>query len=146
MKTMKTNLLLVLLILGTTLTAQAQTESEWKMILNNDHTPFSMKMTGTQLTYYFNSASDTLTFSKTDKQAVKPGTLVEIRFKDSNKLLYTSGNKNINPEKTAITIRMAEVSKLLTNIQLANKPLFELRLREKNTVKSQVQFIFVVDE
>jgi hypothetical protein len=142
MKTAKLILLTSLLVLGAILQTNAQGSGEWNMLLNNDHKPFQVKLASNEMTFYFNPLNDTLSFSMANKKAVKAGFVVEITLKNSSKVVFTSGEKNLNGDKTVIIIPMAEVSGNLKNMKLPSKPKYQINIKDKSVVKQKLFFEF----
>jgi hypothetical protein len=142
MKTAKLILITGLLVLGAGINAIAQGSGEWNMLLNNDHTPFQIKLAGNEMTFYFNPLKDTLSFSMANKKAIKSGFVVEITLKNSTKVVFTSGEKNLNGDKTVIIIPMAEVSANLKNIKMPSKPKYQINIKDKSVVKQKLLFEF----
>ncbi len=142
MKTMKMNLLFVLLFAGFAFVANGQSSSEWHMVLNQDHAALKIKMVNNDMTFCFNAASDTLTFSLGNKKAIKGGFFVEVVLKNNNKVIYTSNDKNLNSDKTAISIPMADVYSGLKSIKVPSKPKYVLSLKDKTIVKEKILFEF----
>jgi hypothetical protein len=141
MKIVKMNLILVLLI-GMALITNAQSSNEWRMILNNDHSLFQIKMNNKEMTFYFNSVKDTLSFSQGNKKAIKSGFVIEIIVKNNNKVIYTSDDKNLNSDKTAIIIPMSDVYNSLKNIKLPSKPKYMIAVKNKKDIKESILFEF----
>jgi len=142
MKTAKLILLTGLLVLGASLRTNAQGSGEWNMLLNNDRKPFQVKLASNEMTFYFNPLNDTLSFSMANKKAVKAGFVVEITLKNSSKVVFASGEKNLNGDKTVIIIPMAEVSGNLKNMKLPSKPKYQLNIKDKSVVKQKLYFEF----
>jgi hypothetical protein len=142
MKTAKLILLTGLLVLGAGINAIAQGSGEWNMLLNNDRAPFQIKLAGNEMTFYFNPVKDTLSFSMVNKKAIKSGFVVEITLKNSTKVVFTSGEKNLNSDKTVIIIPMAEVSANLKNMKLPSKPKYQINVKDKSVVKQKLLFEF----
>ncbi len=142
MKTVKMNLLLVLLFMGITLIMKGQSGNEWRILLNNDHSAFSMKLVNNEFTFYLNPQKDTLSFSHGNKKPIKPAIVVEVSLKNNGKVIYTTGEKNFNSDKTVITLLMADVSAALKNIKLPTKPKYLISIKEKTTVREKFLFEF----
>jgi hypothetical protein len=142
MKTAKLILLTGLLVLGASLRTKAQGSGEWNMFLNNDHKSFQIKLAGNETTFYFNPLNDTLSFSLANKKAVKSGFVIEITLKNSSKVVFTSGEKNLNGDKTEIIIPMAEVSGNLKNMKLPSKPKYQINIKDRSVVKQKLYFEF----
>ena len=142
MKTLKMNLLLVLLFTGTTIIAKGQGANEWRILLNNDHSAFSMKLVNNEFTFFFSPQNDTLSFSHGNKKPIKPSFIVEISLKNNSKVIYTSGDKNLNSDKTVITVPMADVYAGLKTIKLPSKPKYVISIKEKTTVREKLLFEF----
>ena len=142
MKTVKMNLFFVLLLTGISIIANGQGSNEWQMVLNQDHSALKVKMVNSDMTFCFNSVNDTLSFSLGNKKAVKNGFFVEVVLKNNNKVVFTSGEKNLNNEKTEITIPMADVYSSLKNLKIPSKPKYILSIKDKNIVKEKIFFEF----
>src|SRR5512140_2981857 len=104
MKTVKMNLLWVVLFMGITIIMKGQSANEWRILLNNDHSAFSMKLVNNELTFLLNSQKDTLSFSHANKKPIKPAIFVEVSLKNNGKVIYSTGEKNFNSDKTVITL------------------------------------------
>ena len=141
MKTVKMNLILVLLFTGVII-AKGQGAGEWRILLNNDHSAFSMKLVNNEFTFVFNSQNDTLSISHANKKPIKPGIVIEVSLKNNNKVVYTTGNNNLNSDKTVITLPMSEVYAGLKAIKLPSKPKYQLSIKEKTTVREKLLFEF----
>ena len=142
MKTVKLHLFLVLLLLGITTMVNGQGSNEWRVILNNDHSAFQIKIINHEMTFYFNHLNDTLSFFQGNKKSIKSGVAVEIVLKNSNKVVYTSSDKNFNSGKTEIIIPLADVSDALKNIKLPSKPKYVISIKDRTVVKESLNFEF----
>jgi|GEM_PF-2768731 len=142
MKTVKMKLLLVLLFAGITIIAKGQSANEWRILLNNDHSAFTLKLVNNEFTFFFNSQKDTLSFSHGNKKPIKPAIVVEVSLKNNSKVIYTTGDKNLNSDKTVITLLMADVYTALKNIKLPSKPKYVISIKEKTTVREKLLFEF----
>jgi hypothetical protein len=143
MRTFAKNFFLVILLSGVTLFAKGQNSNEWQMLLNNDHSPFKIKMLNREVTFYFSYVNDTLTFSQTSKKAIKSGFTVEISLKNNNKAVYTSDDKSLSSDKMKIIIPMMDVHNALKNIKVPARPKFVISIKDKTTVKERLFFEFV---
>ncbi len=142
MKTFKMNLFLVLLFMGITIITKGQSANEWRILLNNDHSAFTLKLVNNEFTFFFNSQKDTLSFSHGNKKPIKPAIVVEVSLKNNSKVIYTTGDKNLNSDKTVITLLMADVYAALKNIKLPSKPKYVISIKEKTTVREKLLFEF----
>ncbi|MEI7726376.1 MAG: hypothetical protein WCK09_14805 [Bacteroidota bacterium] len=142
MKTMKMNFLFVLLLTGFAIVANGQSSSEWQMVLNKDHAALKVKMVNNDMTFCFNPATDSLTFSLGNKKAIKGGFFVEVVLKNNNKVIYTSSDKNLNSDKTAISVYMGDVYSGLKSIKVPSKPKYVLSIKDKTIVKEKILFEF----
>ena len=142
MKTFKMNLFLVLLFTGITIIAKGQSANEWRILLNNDHSAFTLKLVNNEFTFFFNSQKDTISFSHGNKKPIKPSIVVEVSLKNNSKVIYTTGDKNLNSDKTVITLPMADVYAALKNIKLPSKPKYVISIKEKTTVREKLLFEF----
>jgi len=142
MKTVKMKLLLVLLFAGITIIAKGQSANEWRILLNNDHSAFTLKLVNNEFTFFFNSQKDTLSFSHGNKKPIKQAIVVEVSLKNNSKVIYTTGDKNLNSDKTVITLLMADVYTALKNIKLPSKPKYVISIKEKTTVREKLLFEF----
>ena len=142
MKTVKMNLLWILLFMGITVIMKGQSANEWRILLNNDHSAFSMKLLNNELTFYLNPQMDTLSFSHGNKKPIKPTFFVEVSLKNNGKVIYSTGEKNFNSDKTVITLLMADVYAGLKTIKLPSKPKYVISIKEKTTVKEKFLFEF----
>ncbi|MBP6978688.1 MAG: hypothetical protein PHD61_04680 [Bacteroidales bacterium] len=133
-------LLMVFIILGTILNAQSS--NEWSMVLNNDHSSFTIKIINNQLTFYFDNITDTLSFSQGNKKPIKSGCVIEIMIKNNNKVIFTSTDKNLNSDKTKIVVPMSDVYNSLKGIKLPTKPIYLISIKDENVVKEILQFNF----
>lgn len=141
MKISKISLILVSL-LGTIVIAKAQNPNEWRMILNNDHSAFEIKIEKNEMTFFFNPAYDTISFGQGNKKGISPGSIIEIILRNNNKVVYTSGDKNFNNNKTEIIIPMADVYNSLKKIKFPSRPKFMIAIRDKKAVKESIFFEF----
>lgn len=142
MKTIKMNLLLVLLFTGITIITKGQSANEWRILLNNDHSAFTLKLVNNELTFFFSPQKDTLSFSHGNKKPIKPAIVVEVSLKNNSKVIYTTGDKNLNSDKTVITLLMADVYAALKTIKLPSKPKYVISIKEKTTVREKLLFEF----
>jgi len=146
MKTVKMNLLLVLLFMGITVIMKGQSANEWRILLNNDHSAFSIKLVNNELTFFLNPQKDTLSFSHGNKKPIKPAIVVEVTLKNNSKVIYTSGDKNLNSDKTVITLPMADVYAGLKSVKMPSKPKYVISIKEKTTVREKLLFEFTEKE
>ena len=121
---------------------RAQSSNEWSMILNNNHSAFTVKIINNELTFYFNNVTDTLSFSQGNKKTIKSGIVIEIMIKNNNKIIFTSTEKNWNFDKTEIIIPMSDVYNSLKGIKLPAKPKYLISIKDKNVVKEKLLFNF----
>lgn len=142
MKTFKMNLFLVLLFMGITIIAKGQSANEWRILLNNDHSSVALKLVNNEFTFFFSPQKDTLSFSHGNKKPIKPSIVVEVSLKNNSKVIYTTGDKNLNSDKTVITLLMADVYAALKNIKLPSKPKYVISIKEKTTVREKLLFEF----
>ncbi len=142
MKTVKMNLLLVFLFMGITIIAKGQGANEWRILLNNDHSAFTLKLANNELTFFFSPLKDTLSFSLGNKKPIKPAIVVEVSLKNNSKVIYTTGDKNLNSDKTTITLPMADVYAGLKSIKMPSKPKYVISIKEKTTVREKLLFEF----
>ena len=142
MKTLKMNFVLVLLILGITIIAKGQSSNEWQMLLNNDHSAFKIKIINNEMTFSFNYLNDTLSFSQGNKKTIKSGFYIEISFKNNNKVVYTSTDKNLNGERSEIIIPMADVYNSLKTMKIPSKPKYVISIKDNKVVKEKLFFEF----
>ena len=138
---MKKFLLLAILTLGTIVIVNAQGAGEWRILLNNDHSPLSMKIMNNEMTFSF-VQKDTLSFSHGNKKAMKPGTVVEVSLKNNSKVIFTSDDKNLSGDKVSINLPMADVSTALKGIKLPAKPKYVITIKEKTTERGKITFEF----
>ncbi|MCX6248816.1 MAG: hypothetical protein NTW10_13910 [Bacteroidetes bacterium] len=143
MKTFTRNLCLMILLIGVTLFAKGQNSNEWQMLLNNDHSPFKIKMLNREVTFYFSYVNDTITFSQVSKKAIKSGFTVEISLKNNNKVVFTSDEKSLSSDKMRIIIPMMDVHNALKNIKVPVRPKYVISIKDKTTVKEKLFFEFV---
>lgn len=136
------NLVLVLLFAGIAMIANGQSANEWRILLNNDHSAFSAKIMNNEMTFSFSAQKDTLSFSHTNKKAIKPGIVIEVSLKNNSKVIYTSGDKNLNSDKTIIILPMADVYAALKSIKMPSKPKYVISIKEKTTVREKFFFEF----
>lgn len=141
MKIVKISLILVFLS-GAIVCAKAQSSNEWRMLLNNDHSAFEIKIAKNEMTFFFNPAYDTLSFGQGNKRGISPGSIIEIILRNNNKVIYTSGDKNFNSNKTEIVIPMADVYNSLKNVKFPSRPKYMIAIRDKKTVKENIFFEF----
>ncbi len=139
MKTLKKYLLLIFLVTGLSMITYGQGSNEWNMVLNNDNSAFTIAFINHELNFTFRS-NDTLSFSTGNKKAIKSGFGIEITLKNNGKVVYTSGQKNLNKEKNEIIILMSEVKDALKNIKLPSKPKYVISIKDKNLVKEKILF------
>jgi hypothetical protein len=142
MKTFKMNLFLVLLFMGITIIAKGQSANEWRILLNNDHSAFTLKLVNNEFTFFFSPQKDTLSFSHGNKKPIKPSIVVEVSLKNNSKVIYTTSDKNLNSDKTVITLLMSDVYAALKNIKLPSKPKYVISIKEKTTVREKLLFEF----
>ena len=143
MKTLKMNLFFILLFSGITFVTNGQSSNEWQMVLNQNHAALKLKMVNSEMTFCFNPASDTLSFSMGNKKAIKGGFLVEVVMKNNNKVIFSSSEKNMSGDKTTIIIPVAEIYSALKEIKkMPSKPKYTLSIKDKNTVKEKILFEF----
>jgi hypothetical protein len=134
-------MLTVFTLMGTILNAQSS--NEWSMILNNDHSAFTVKIINNELTFYFSNVTDTLSFSQGNKKPIKSSIVIEILIKNNNKVIFTSTEKNLNPDKTEIIVPMTDVYNSLKGIKLPAKPKYLISIKDKNVVKEKFLFNFI---
>ena len=94
------------------------------------------------MTFFFNPLTDTLTFSMGNKKAVKSGFVIEITLKNSSKVVFTTSDKNLNNDKTAFIIPLADVSASLKSMKLPSKPKYQINIKDKSVVKDKILFEF----
>lgn len=140
MKIAKISLILVFLS-GAIVSAKAQSSNEWRMLLNNDHSAFQIKIAKNEMTFFFNPTHDTLSFGQ-GKKEISPGSSIEIILRNNNKVIYTSGDKNFNNNKTEIIIPMADVYNSLKNIKFPARPKYMIAIRDKKAIKESIFFEF----
>ncbi len=140
MKTLK--LFAVLFLASFAMIAGAQTASDWTMTVNHDNSAFKIKVSNNEITFYFNPAKDTLSFAQATGKAIKNGVVIEISLKNNNKVIYTSADKNLNADKTVITIPMAQVYSDAKNSKLPSKPKYMLSIKDRTVVKDKLSFEF----
>jgi hypothetical protein len=136
------NFVLVLLILGMTIIAKGQGSNEWHMVLNKDHSAFKINIINNEMTFIFNYQNDTLSFSQGNKKTIKSGFYIEISFKNNNKVVYTSTDKNLNGEKSEIIIPMADVYNSLKTTKIPSKPKYVISIKDNKVVKEKLLFEF----
>ena len=139
MKTIKMNLMLVVLFTGITMLAKAQSANEWHILLNNDHSAFNMKIMNNEMTFTF-TAKDTLTFFHGNKKPMKTGVNIEVSLKNNSKVIWTTSDKNLSSDKTLIMLPMADVYAAIKNVKLPSKPKFLISIKEKTTVIDKIMF------
>ena len=142
MKKVKMNLLWVLIFMGITVIMNGQSANEWRILLNNDHSAFSLKLVNNELTFFLNPQKDTLSFSHGNKKPIKPSIFVEVSLKNNGKVIYSTGEKNFNSDKTVITLLMADVYVGLKSIKMPSKPKYVISIKEKTTVREKLLFEF----
>jgi len=133
---------MVLLFTGITIIAKGQGANEWRILLNNDHSAFNMKLINNEFTFFFSPQTDTLSFSHMNKKPIKPAIVVEVTMKNNNKVIYATGEKNFNSDKTVITVPMADVYAGLKSIKMPSKPKYVISIKEKTTVREKLLFEF----
>jgi hypothetical protein len=142
MKKVKMNFMMVLLLSGITLVSFSQSPNEWRILLNNDHAAFQMKIFNKEMTFTFNPQTDTLSFYPGTKKPVKAGIVVEVSLKNNKKVIYTSTDKNLTGDKMGIVVPMADVYNGLKNVKIPAKPKYIIAIMDKTTVKEQITFEF----
>lgn len=140
MKTLKKYLFLIILLSGITMIANAQNSSEWHMLLNNDHSPFLIKMLNNEMTFTFSAQKDTLSFFHGNKKPMKPGTVIEVTLKNNSKVIYTSDDKSLNSDKTIINVPISEVKAGLSGVKIPSKPKYVMTIKEKTTERGKITF------
>lgn len=143
MKAIQTVLALAI-VAGAALGANAQNSDPdgWQMFLNNDHSAFRIKLAKNQLIFYFNPASDTLSFSRIDKKAIKPGVMAEVSVNKTGKVVFSTTNSNLNAEKTELIIPMADVHLAVKSMKLPPETKYIMAIKEKNSVREEIRFEF----
>jgi hypothetical protein len=141
MKAIQTVLALAI-VAGAALSANAQNPDGWQMLLNNDHSAFRIKLVKNELIFYFNPASDTLSFSQIDKKAIKPGAMAEASVKSTNKIVYSTSSKNFNPDKTELVIPMTDVHRASQTLKLPPETRYTIVLKGNNNAREKIMFEF----
>jgi hypothetical protein len=142
MKSMKMNLLMVVIFFGTAIIANAQSANEWHILLNNDHSAFNAKLMNNEMTFFFSAQKDTLSFFHGNKKPVKKEITIEVSLKNNGKVVFTSGDKNLNSDKTVIILPMADVFAALKGMKLPSKPKYQISIKEKTAIREKFLFEF----
>jgi len=142
MKSIKMNLLMVVLFTGTAIIANAQSANEWHILLNNDHSAFNAKLMNNEMTFFFSAQKDTLSFFHGNKKPLKKEITIEISLKNNGKVVFTSGDNNLNSDKTVIILPMADVYAALKGMKLPSKPKYQISIKEKTTIREKFLFEF----
>jgi hypothetical protein len=141
MRAIKMSLILGLLLTGVII-ANGQAANEWRILLNNDHSAFTAKVANNEFTFVFNPQLDTLSIAHSNKKPIKPAIVIEVALKNNSKVFYTTTDKNLNSDKTVITLPMADVYAGLKSIKMPSKPKYVLSIKEKTTVREKLNFEF----
>jgi hypothetical protein len=136
------NLLMVVLFTGTAIIANAQSANEWHILLNNDHSAFNAKLMNNEMTFFFSAQKDTLSFFHGNKKPLKKEITIEISLKNNGKVVFTSGDNNLNSDKTVIILPMADVYAALKGMKLPSKPKYQISIKEKTTIREKFLFEF----
>ena len=94
------------------------------------------------MTFNFNYANDTLTFSHGNKKGIKAGFLIEVVLKNNNKVVFTSNDKNLNYDKTSIVIPMADVYTSMRSMKVPSKPKYMMSIKDKSATREKLFFEF----
>ena len=133
---------MVVLFAGTAIIANAQSANEWHILLNNDHSAFNAKLMNNEMTFFFSAQKDTLSFFHGNKKTVKKEITIEVSLKNNGKVVFTSGDKNLNSDKTVIILPMADVFAALKGMKLPSKPKYQISIKEKTTIREKLLFEF----
>lgn len=138
--------ILFLLLLGIFMAAGKSTFSQgmagWRMLLNGDHSAFTIHIYNEEMTFYFNPKSDTLTFSPSNNKPIKDYVTIEVSLKNSKKVIYTSTEKNVSSDKSKIVVAVADIVKATSTQKLPKKPKYQIAVMEKTNVKEKIYFEF----
>lgn len=141
MKAIKLSMILLLLFAGVII-ANGQAANEWRILLNNDHSAFTAKVANNEFTFVFNPQTDTLLISHANNKPIKPAIVIEFALKNNSKVIYTTTDKNLNSDKTVLTIPLTDVYAGLKSVKLPSKPKYVLSIKEKTTVREKLNFEF----
>ena len=133
---------MVVLFTGTAIIANAQSANEWHILLNNDHSAFNAKLMNNEMTFFFSAQKDTLSFFHGNKKPLKKEITIEISLKNNGKVVFTSGDKNLNSDKTVIILPMADIYAALKSMKLPSKPKYQISIKEKTTIREKFLFEF----
>ena len=130
----------ILVILGNNLAAQGT--AGWQIVLNNNHSPFNLRISNNEITFYFSPKADTLFFSLNNNKPIKDVFTVEVTLRNSKKSIFVSTEKNLSAGRLQIIVPIGEVYKAATNQKLPSKPKYTLSIMDKTTVKEKINFEF----
>lgn len=134
---------LTLLVAAFAGTASGQGSNGWNMVLNSNHSAFIIKSANGEMTFYFDPAKDTLSFSMGSKKPMKDNFTVEVTLKNNTKPIFTSTDKNFNADKTAIIVAINDVSEAIAKIKVPSKPKYVISIKDRTVVKEKFNFEFV---
>ena len=130
----------ILVILGKTTAAQGS--AGWQMVINNDHSPMTIRTYNNEMTFYFSPKTDTLFFSLNNNKPIKDIFTIEVTLRNSKKALFVSNDKSLSPGKAQIIVPMSDVYKAATSQKLPSKPKYTISIKEKTAVKEKFNFEF----
>ncbi|HNY02312.1 MAG TPA: hypothetical protein PKG48_06990 [Bacteroidales bacterium] len=142
MKKLITGTLMALLLVSAAFRLAAQSSSEWTMVLNNDHSPFKVKALNSEFTFSFDHQKDTLTFFPGNKKPIKGGFTIEVMIKNNNKIVFTSTDKNLLPDKSGFVLPLNDVYQALQGMKVPSKPRYVISVKDKTVARATFLFEF----
>ncbi|MDD2563157.1 MAG: hypothetical protein PHU27_02945 [Salinivirgaceae bacterium] len=129
------------LTLSTSLKAQI---TDYKLILNNDNSPFVTTVESNKLIYIFDHNRDTLSVIIDRKQLELNDIKAEIFDKTLNQVVYESKQHDItkiNERQVIINIIFSDVKKAIGNNQDYNT-IYKLKTKENDQIFDVIEFRF----
>ena len=83
----------IFIILGNTTVAQGS--AGWQILVNNDHSPFTIRIYNNEMTFFLSPKTDTLYFSLNNNKPIKDVFTVEVTLRNSKKSIFVSTEKNL---------------------------------------------------